>query len=46
MRTRDFRNFTDVTESVSVPVGHKHGTIFKRLRNLLLKHCWEESKKK
>lgn len=23
-----FRNFTDVTEEVSIPVGHKHGTIF------------------
>ncbi len=29
MRTRDFKNFTDITESVSVPVGHKHGTIFR-----------------
>ena len=28
MRTKDFRNFTDVTEEVSIPVGHKHGTIF------------------
>ena len=25
---RRFKNFTDITESVSVPVGHKHGTIF------------------
>ena len=28
MRTKDFRNFTDVTEEISIPVGHKHGTIF------------------
>ena len=28
MRTKDFRNFTDVTEEVGIPVGHKHGTIF------------------
>lgn len=28
MRTKDFRNFTDITEEVSIPVGHKHGTIF------------------
>ena len=28
MRTKDFRNFIDVTEEVSIPVGHKHGTIF------------------
>ena len=29
MRTKDFINFTDVTSEVSVPAGHKHGTIFK-----------------
>lgn len=29
MKTRDFLNFTDVTDSVSVPKGHKHGTIFR-----------------
>ena len=29
MRTKDFKNFTDVTKEVSVPFGHKHGTIFK-----------------
>jgi hypothetical protein len=27
MRTTDFKTFTDVTDQVSVPVGHKHGTI-------------------
>ena len=27
MKTRDFRTFTDITDSVTVPVGHKHGTI-------------------
>ena len=29
MRTKNFINFTDVTSEVSVPAGHKHGTIFK-----------------
>ena len=29
MRTKDFKNFTDITEEVSIPFGHKHGTIFK-----------------
>lgn len=39
MRTTDFMTFTDVSAKVSVPVGHKHGTIFmvprKTLKNLL-----------
>jgi len=29
MRTTDFKTFTDIADSVSVPQGHKHGTIFK-----------------
>ncbi len=29
MRTKDFIHFTDETSNVSVPEGHKHGTIFK-----------------
>jgi hypothetical protein len=29
MRTTDFKIFTDITDSVQVPQGHKHGTIFK-----------------
>lgn len=40
MRTADLKNFTDISDSVSVPVGHKHGTIFKVTKkqlNLLLK---------
>jgi hypothetical protein len=28
MRTADFKTFTDVSDQVSVPEGHKHGTIF------------------
>ena len=29
MKTKDFIHFTDVTKNISVPEGHKHGTIFK-----------------
>lgn len=29
MKTRDFIDFTDMTDSVSLPKGHKHGTIFR-----------------
>ncbi len=28
-KTKDFITFTDVTKEVSIPKGHKHGTIFK-----------------
>jgi len=39
MKTRDFLSFTDVTSDVSIPPGHKHGTIFKApssvVKNLL-----------
>ena len=27
-KTRDFKTFTDITNEVSLPQGHKHGTIF------------------
>jgi len=41
MRTRDFKTFTDITDSVFVPLGHKHGTIVmtdeKTLEKLLRK---------
>jgi len=40
MRTTDFKTFTDVSDSVKVPEGHKHGTIFKVTKkqlDLLLK---------
>lgn len=33
--TRDFRTFTDVTDSVSVPAGHKHGTALRVSRKTL-----------
>lgn len=39
VKTKDFKTFTDITDQISVPEGHKHGTIFtadeKVLRNLL-----------
>jgi hypothetical protein len=39
MRTRDFKTFTDVSKEVSLPKGHKHGTIFtikkKELKKLI-----------
>lgn len=35
MKTTDFKSFTDVTKEVSVPVGHKHGTIFMVKRKIL-----------
>jgi hypothetical protein len=38
--TKDFRTFEDVSDQVSVPKEHKHGTIFmapKRLVKVLLK---------
>jgi len=28
MKTKDFKSFTDITKEVSLPQGHKHGTIF------------------
>lgn len=35
VRTADFINFTNVTNEVSVPQGHKHGTIFKAKQKVL-----------
>ena len=35
MRTTDFKTFTDIADSVSVPAGHKHGTIFKVTKKIL-----------
>lgn len=34
-RTRDFHTFTDISNQVSVPAGHKHGTIFMVSRKVL-----------
>ena len=35
MKTRDFKTFTDVTQEVSFPLGHKHGTAIKVPREIL-----------
>jgi hypothetical protein len=35
MKTRDFKTFTDITKEVSLPQGHKHGTIFLVKRRLI-----------
>jgi beta-xylosidase len=35
--TTDFKTFTDITKQVSVPFGHKHGTIFKTTQKVLNK---------
>jgi beta-xylosidase len=37
MRTKDFKTFEDVSKIVSVPEGHKHGTIFKVSHKVLKK---------
>jgi hypothetical protein len=37
MKTKDFKSFTDITKVVSVPEGHKHGTIFKTNKKTLNK---------
>lgn len=35
MRTTDFKTFTDIADSIKIPEGHKHGTIFKVNRRTL-----------
>lgn len=35
VRTSDFKSFTDVTGEISLPAGHKHGTIFRADRKTL-----------
>jgi hypothetical protein len=37
VRTRDFNNFTDVTQEVAFPPEHKHGTAFRVPRDILEK---------
>ncbi len=45
MRTTDFRTFVDETENVSVPTGHKHGTIFKAPESVVKQLMLESEKK-
>jgi hypothetical protein len=35
VKTRDFRSFVDVTQQVSIPAGHKHGTVMEVPRTVL-----------
>ena len=35
VKTKDFKTFTNITHSVQVPEGHKHGTIFKVTKKTL-----------
>lgn len=35
VRTQDFKTFSDANADISVPQGHKHGTIFKAKKNVL-----------
>lgn len=35
VKTRDFKTFTNIDSLISVPAGHKHGTIFKVSRKVL-----------
>ncbi len=44
--TTDFQTFTDIADRVSVPYGHKHGTIFKVKESILKALLAEEAKRK
>lgn len=35
IKTKDFKHFTDISQQVRLPTGHKHGTIFKTTRKTL-----------
>lgn len=35
--TKDFKTFTDINDKISIPIGHKHGTIFKAPESVLNK---------
>ena len=37
VRTKDFQSFTPIDDEISIPQGHKHGTIFKVPESTLLK---------
>ena len=47
VKTRDFKTFTDISKEISIPAGHKHGTIFKTSRKVLNKlKAYERDKQK
>jgi hypothetical protein len=35
VKTKDFKNFEDISDKISLPEGHKHGTIFKANESIL-----------
>jgi hypothetical protein len=35
VRTHDFKSFTEYSDSISIPVGHKHGTVFSAPRKVV-----------
>jgi hypothetical protein len=37
MKTKDFKSFSDITDQISIPVGHKHGTIVPIKRKFIKK---------
>jgi len=37
VKTKDFKTFTNITTKISVPNGHKHGTIIKVNKKVLKK---------
>lgn len=42
VKTKDFKKFTDISNEVHFPKGHKHGTVFmstQKVLNGVLKHC-------
>lgn len=45
MKTTDFKVFTDITNQVSLPASHKHGTIF-MVKRSILKNLMKASPKK
>jgi hypothetical protein len=46
MKTKDFKTFTDVTKEVSLPTGHKHGTIFMVKKKVLTSLLQQTQKEK
>ncbi len=43
--TKDFKNFTPIDDQISIPQGHKHGTIIKVPESVLLNLKAEEAKR-
>lgn len=45
-KTKDFKTFTDITDKISIPLGHKHGTIIKVKKRIIRNILHELSKEK